>query len=65
MVIFFRSCQNIIIGQTINIYYARKGSVYDPQNRIISVHKIYKRGTIGYKVRLLLLVYITFFYIGQ
>ncbi|CAH8667809.1 unnamed protein product [Schistosoma curassoni] len=43
------SCQNIIIGQTINIYYARKGSVYDPQNRIISVHKIYKRGTIGYK----------------
>uniref|UniRef100_A0A095A2U9 Uncharacterized protein n=1 Tax=Schistosoma haematobium TaxID=6185 RepID=A0A095A2U9_SCHHA len=44
-----RSCQNIIIGQTINIYYARKGSVYDPQNRIISVHKIYKRGTIGYK----------------
>ncbi|VDP41380.1 unnamed protein product [Schistosoma mattheei] len=44
-----RSCRNIIIGQTINIYYARKGSVYDPQNRIISVHKIYKRGNIGYK----------------
>ncbi|CAI2734861.1 unnamed protein product [Schistosoma spindalis] len=43
------SCQNIIIGQTINVYYARKGSVYDPQNRIISVNKIYKRGTIGYK----------------
>ncbi|VDP17148.1 unnamed protein product [Schistosoma margrebowiei] len=37
------------VGQTINIYYARKGSVYDPQNRIISVHKIYKRGTVGYK----------------
>ncbi|CAH8682575.1 unnamed protein product [Schistosoma rodhaini] len=43
------SCQNIIIGQTINIYYARKGSLYDPQNRIIAVHKVYKRGTIGYK----------------
>ncbi|KAH8869292.1 Tectonic-1 [Schistosoma japonicum] len=42
------SCQNITTGQTIDIYYARKGSLYDPQNRVISVHKIYKRGTIGY-----------------
>ncbi|CAH8658347.1 unnamed protein product [Heterobilharzia americana] len=43
------SCQNIITGQTINIFYVRKGTVYDPQNSIISVQKIFKRGVISYQ----------------
>nr|CAH8876535.1 unnamed protein product [Trichobilharzia regenti] len=42
------ACQNVITGQTIHIFYARKGALYSLQNSIISVQRIYKRGTISY-----------------
>ncbi|KAF5402959.1 hypothetical protein PHET_03634 [Paragonimus heterotremus] len=43
-----RSCENIIIGQSIRIVYARTGELANEQNQIIAVRKHWHRGTVEF-----------------
>ncbi|KAF7260826.1 hypothetical protein EG68_01462 [Paragonimus skrjabini miyazakii] len=43
-----RSCENIVIGQSIRIVYARVGELASEQNQIIAVRKYWHRGTVEF-----------------
>ncbi|KAF8564544.1 hypothetical protein P879_08864 [Paragonimus westermani] len=43
-----RSCENIVIGQSIRIAYARTGDLANEQNQIIAVRKQWHRGSVKF-----------------